>query len=109
MCEILLTETPLNSALNHIFRIYSARPCRLRDLERSISPEPAITRRYSFFESLTYPKPDRWIALIPTHIFQLSMGNAIGNLKGYEEISLCELGYRIQEISPALDKRIINK
>ena len=80
MCEILLTETPLNSALNHIFRIYSARPCRLRDLERSISPEPAITRRYSFFESLTYPKPDRGIALIPTHIFQLSMGNAIGNL-----------------------------
>ena len=84
MCEILLTETPLNSALNHIFRIYSARPCRLRDLERSISPEPAITRRYSFFESLTYPKPDRWIALIPTHIFQLSMGNAIGNLNSFK-------------------------
>lgn len=85
MCEILLTETPLNSALNHIFRIYSARPCRLRDLERSISAEPAIMRRYSFFESLTYPKPDRWIALIPTHIFQLStMGNAIGNLTSFK-------------------------
>ena len=84
MCEILLTETPLNSALNHIFRIYSARPCRLRDLERSISPEPAIMRRYSFVESLTYPKPDRWIALIPTHIFQLSMGNAIGNLTSFK-------------------------
>ena len=84
MCEILLTETPLNSALNHIFRIYSARPCRLRDLERSIAPEPAIMRRYSFFESLTYPKPDRWIALIPTHIFQLSMGNAIGNLNFFK-------------------------
>ena len=85
MSKILLTETPLNSALNHIFRIYSARPCRLRDLERSISPEPAIMRRYSFFESLTYPKPDRWIALIPTHIFQLSMGNAIGNLNSFKQ------------------------
>ena len=84
MCEILLTETPLNSALNHIFRIYSARPCRLRDLERSISPEPAIMSRYSFFESLTYPEPDRWIAFIPTHIFQLSMGNAIGNLNSFK-------------------------
>ena len=84
MCEILLTETPLNSALNHIFRIYSARPCRLRDLERSISPEPVIMRRYSFFESLTYPEPDRWIAFIPTHIFQLSMGNAIGNLNSFK-------------------------
>ena len=41
-------------------------------------------RRYSFFESLTYPKPDRWIALIPTHIFQLSMGNAIGNLNSFK-------------------------
>lgn len=84
MCEILLTETPLNSALSHIFRIYSARPCRLRDLERSISLEPAIMRRYSFFESLTYPKPDRWIALIRTHSFQLSMGNAIGNLNSFK-------------------------